>query len=163
MSTLLHDISVPENVRKIADVCPVSLKIYDNRVVVEGPKGMTYFFKDYTGVAIQNASILCAYSSVIFLNAVSANQTFKNDYPVLTDRNRILFSSGMFSYKLANEFAVEISQKIRLALENYKENPSDATATISNADEIKKYKELLDMGIISQEEFEAKKKQLLGL
>lgn len=33
----------------------------------------------------------------------------------------------------------------------------------SNADELKKYKELLDSGIISQEEFDAKKKQLLGL
>ena len=33
----------------------------------------------------------------------------------------------------------------------------------SNADELKKYKELLDMGVISQEEFDAKKKQLLGL
>lgn len=33
----------------------------------------------------------------------------------------------------------------------------------SNADELKKYKELLDSGIISQEEFDAKKKQLLGI
>lgn len=33
----------------------------------------------------------------------------------------------------------------------------------SNADELKKFKELLDMGIISQEEFDEKKKQLLGL
>ena len=33
----------------------------------------------------------------------------------------------------------------------------------SSADEIKKYKELLDMGVITQEEFDAKKKQLLGL
>lgn len=36
-------------------------------------------------------------------------------------------------------------------------------AATSNADELKKYKELLDSGIISQEEFDAKKKQLLGL
>ena len=34
---------------------------------------------------------------------------------------------------------------------------------VSSADELKKFKELLDMGVISQEEFEAKKKQLLGL
>lgn len=34
---------------------------------------------------------------------------------------------------------------------------------ISSADELKKYKDLLDQGIISQEEFDAKKKQLLGL
>ena len=38
-----------------------------------------------------------------------------------------------------------------------------ATGTVSAADEIKKFKELLDAGIISQEEFDAKKKQLLGL
>lgn len=42
------------------------------------------------------------------------------------------------------------------------------TATIimqqeSNADELKKFKELLDNGIITQEEFDAKKKELLGL
>jgi len=36
-------------------------------------------------------------------------------------------------------------------------------ATASAADELKKYKELLDGGIISQGEFDAKKKQLLGL
>lgn len=37
-----------------------------------------------------------------------------------------------------------------------------ATAA-SAADEIKKFKELLDQGIITQEEFDAKKKQLLGI
>ena len=34
---------------------------------------------------------------------------------------------------------------------------------VSNADEIKKYKELLDMGAISPEEYEKKKKELLNL
>ena len=33
----------------------------------------------------------------------------------------------------------------------------------SNADELKKYKDLYDAGVITQEEFDAKKKQLLGL
>ncbi len=36
-------------------------------------------------------------------------------------------------------------------------------STVSAADELKKYKELLDSGVISREEFDAKKKQLLGL
>lgn len=35
--------------------------------------------------------------------------------------------------------------------------------TIPVTDELKKFKELLDMGVITQEEFDAKKKQLLGL
>ncbi len=33
----------------------------------------------------------------------------------------------------------------------------------SSADELKKYKDLLDQGIITKEECDAKKKQLLGL
>lgn len=33
----------------------------------------------------------------------------------------------------------------------------------SDLDELKKFKELLDMGVITQEEFDAKKKQYLGL
>ena len=40
---------------------------------------------------------------------------------------------------------------------------SAGNAAISVADEIKKFIELLDMGAISQDEFDAKKKQLLGL
>ena len=35
--------------------------------------------------------------------------------------------------------------------------------TLSSADEIKKFKELYDQGIITEEEFNAKKRQLLGL
>lgn len=48
----------------------------------------------------------------------------------------------------------------------YSRNATSITAPASivgGADEIKKYKELLDGGVITQEEFEAKKKQLLGL
>ena len=37
------------------------------------------------------------------------------------------------------------------------------TSGYSTADEIKKYKELLEAGTISQEEFDEKKKHLLGL
>lgn len=39
----------------------------------------------------------------------------------------------------------------------------DSEQTVSSADELKKYKELLDAGVITQEEFDTKKKQLLGL
>ena len=38
-----------------------------------------------------------------------------------------------------------------------------AAAPQSDADELKKYKELLDSGVITQEEFDAKKKQIPGL
>ena len=72
----------------------------------------------------------------------------------------------MFSFGKTNDFAASVADEIRTAFENYKNNDvvevSGAPA-VSAADELKKFKELLDMGVISQEEFDAKKKQLLGL
>lgn len=47
--------------------------------------------------------------------------------------------------------------------EEQKKASAPASAPVSAADELKKFKELLDMGAITQEEFDAKKKQLLGL
>lgn len=35
--------------------------------------------------------------------------------------------------------------------------------TFGTAEQLKEFKELLDSGVITQEEFDAKKKQLLGL
>lgn len=43
------------------------------------------------------------------------------------------------------------------------QNNNSVSSTTSLADELKKFKELLDMGAITQEEFDAKKKELLGL
>ena len=78
-------------------------------------------------------------------------------------------SSGKISFwLLANRDEVFdiISQTLLLRQETKK---ASTTTTIkqeipqSNADELKKYKDLLDSGVITQEEFDAKKKQLLGL
>ena len=41
--------------------------------------------------------------------------------------------------------------------------PAQVVTATSVADELKKFKDLLDMGVITQEEFDAKKKQLLVL
>ena len=48
-------------------------------------------------------------------------------------------------------------------IKNAKNTPVIQTAQLSAADELKKFKDLLDIGAITQEEFDAKKKQLLGL
>lgn len=40
---------------------------------------------------------------------------------------------------------------------------SDSPSTVSEADELVKFKKLLDEGIVTQEEFDMKKKQILGL
>ena len=65
-----------------------------------------------------------------------------------------------------NEQAAEIKKYIDKMLANVRNKNSTSNTVIqslSNADELKKYKDLLDSGVITQEEFEAKKKELLGI
>lgn len=61
----------------------------------------------------------------------------------------------------------EIYQVVTLTAEKiYAQLKSAITSSVDSmsiADEIRKFKELADEGIITQEEFEAKKKQLLGI
>ena len=76
-------------------------------------------------------------------------------------------ASGKISFcaiKNRNEIHEIVS---KLLVDRQKQTETSATVACapaaSNADELKKYKELLDSGVITQEEFDAKKKQLLGL
>lgn len=79
-------------------------------------------------------------------------------------------TSGCINFALIKNVD-EIHDTISKLLMDRQENKSANTAhtTIreeisqSNADELKKYKDLLDSGVITQEEFDKKKKQLLGL
>ncbi len=61
----------------------------------------------------------------------------------------------------------ETAKKIKEYLDDKIANKNSGGTTVvqqtSAADELKKFKELLDSGVITQEEFDAKKKQLLGL
>ena len=79
-------------------------------------------------------------------------------------------SSGKISFLLiknSNEVYQELKKLIVDRQEKNAENKPieiiKETSAPSNADELKKYKDLLVSGIITQEEFDAKKKQLLGL
>jgi hypothetical protein len=73
-----------------------------------------------------------------------------------------------FTYKTAYSHAQECMSALQVLCNNAaalgNENPAGLPENGSSAaDEILKFKNLLDSGIITQEEFEAKKKQLLGL
>lgn len=75
-----------------------------------------------------------------------------------SDENTITFSSSK-----DNAIAQNIKSYIEKQIVEQRKLSSSIILQTSNADEIKKYKELLDQNIITQEEFDAKKKQLLGL
>ena len=71
---------------------------------------------------------------------------------------------GFYLIKNANEIYTEINQILIQRQGDRQKLTEEKQETVqSNADELRKYKELLDMGAITQDEFDAKKKQLLEL
>ena len=71
-------------------------------------------------------------------------------------------ASGRISFWLL-ENKEELYTAITKLLLKRQKGTANISEKSNSADEIKKYKELLDDGIITQEEFDAKKKQILGL
>ena len=94
------------------------------------------------------------------ISAVALTITLLQGISISTPSGRISF----YFIEKRKEFHREISNLIinRQTKANYNTTIKQEIPQ-SNADEIKKYKDLFDNGIITQEEFEAKKKQLLDL
>lgn len=79
----------------------------------------------------------------------------------------IATSSGTIKFWLLNNRQEVFTELSKLLSEFQNTNKTETVVKQeipqSNADELKKYKDLLDGGVITQEEFDQKKKQLLGL
>ena len=120
--------------------------------ITQGEK--TIYYKDATGVQYKPSTVLDGYIQV---ETASGNMTSSSSQ--YSGENSIQFSG-----KQRNEEAEIIVAYIKNKIEEVKNAPAGGIVQqLSPADELKKHKELLDMGIITQEEFDAKKKQLLGL
>ncbi|MCW6094852.1 SHOCT domain-containing protein [Clostridium sporogenes] len=175
---LLKAISVPTEQRKkttlASNLYYDVIEIHQNRVIgyLNGNQTMTWYFKDYNGIDMVKASMNSQFAQVVFLTGINSKNRVvgidlgaSQNRNAMNDTNRILFCSGMFSFGKTNKFANTVACEIRKVFENYKTNSDEKELgqTLSVADEIKKFKDLLDSGIISQEEFDTKKKQLLAL
>ena len=67
----------------------------------------------------------------------------------------VLFLAVVIAFAKRSPLIADVPNETQTVINNIQET--------SNADELKKYKDLLESGTITQEEFDAKKKQLLGL
>ncbi len=79
---------------------------------------------------------------------------------------KIASSSGAIKFGMLENCGEIHSVISKLLMDRQNNKKQEAPTTIiekSEANELEKYKELLDKGIITREEFEAKKKQILGL
>lgn len=178
-ANLIKTIAVPKDQTKKTTIARnmfySKLEIYDNKVVGSGAQTMTWFFKNYNGIDFVKANMNSQFAQVVFLTGVNSKSRFTGldfgaaqNRNAMNDTNRILFCSGMFSFGKTNAFAETVFNEINKAFTNYQEHAeeleeSKGQTIPSPAEELKRFKELLDMGVITQEEFDAKKKLLLGL
>lgn len=120
--------------------------------VIDGQK--TIYYTDCIGIQFKKSGLVIGY-----LQMETSSATMNNKESNLYNENTFTWETTQQSNKKMEEVRKYIEERV-----NYYKNPHNfSKAAYSSADEIKKYKELLDMGVITQEEFESKKNQLLSL
>ena len=141
-----------------------SIKVYEDKAIItvnvtigslltnnatDGAK--TIYYSDVIGVQFKECRATLGY-----LQLETASMQMNN-------KNSNFFGENSYTFNAdQNAKMVEVCQYIRDRVEYYKK-PQPVVQSVSGADELIKYKQLLDMGAITQDEFDAKKKQLLGL
>jgi len=143
---------------KPEDVCSIKLNQIrkGNHIKVIGSKGVINLYNDNFTIDVKklNGKIIeYKYDDVI-------SHTQKAGIMTMEPNWMWFYTSDERSYLLQFD---KITDKT-LFVDRCK-NLSDKkqTTKVSSADELKKYKELLDSNVITEDEFEKKKKQLLGL
>lgn len=116
----------------------------------------TIYYSDCVGVQFKKSGMQIGY-----LQLETASSAMNN-------RTNNFFNENSFTFdisKISNEEMEVVANFVKQRVNEIKSGAHQpaAAAALSPMDELKKLKELLDMGIVTQEEFDAKKKQLLGL
>ena len=108
-------------------------------------------------LVVYEDSVLCRFNP-----KKSKQLVFEDINNVDFGKNTLKLIGTGLKFKISNITNAE-SIKSLIIDKKKSEQVKTNSADISNADELKKYKELLDSGVISQEEFDAKNRQILGL
>ncbi|WP_426450686.1 DUF4429 domain-containing protein [Paenibacillus sp. S-38] len=139
------------------------LELYSDKVIIKR-KGVlakmtqgffkgdkSIYLKQISGIQIKPGSSLT--NGYIQFTVSGGNESTKGIMKATQDENTVMFA------KKYNELV----DKIKAKIEEMQAESAIVAPSVSAADEIRKFKELLDQGILTQEEFDMKKKQLLGL
>lgn len=126
-----------------------------------------------TAMAFTNKRLVYGQQSKILgtpvksVNLDNVNDVQKDAFGLVEGSISIDTLKENITFKFQKQCVDRIYGDVMKILDTYRAEKNNApiisVAATSNADELKKFKELLDAGIINQEEFDAKKKQLLGL
>jgi hypothetical protein len=150
------------------------ITLYDDKVIIsrkslggfasQGNKGdRIIFYKDISSIEYKKPSMMAnGYLQFIIPGTQTTNNKvglFGSSIDSLKDPNTIILRA------FNSEVPKKADEIYKILLDKISES-RNTTAVIqkeSSADEIRKYKQLLDEGIINQEEFDIKKKELLGI
>jgi hypothetical protein len=133
------------------------IKIHKRKGFLQAETDKTIPIGKVSSIQLKKPGLAAGYIqfSVIGDHSIS-NMVSGSTMQAATDENAVLF--------MGNE-AYEVALKIKEYLEAFEEGKSPGAipgGSVSAADELRKFKALFDEGVISQEDFEAKKKQLLS-
>lgn len=148
------------------------LIVYNDRVVISRKTAMgfisqnfagdrTFFYKDLTSVEYRKPTMF-ANGYMKFITA-GANETRQNLTNIGTTTKEALKDPNTLILRAFNKEIPNKSEEIYNFIINRIRECKDTIANkgVSQADEIIKFKKLLDEGIITREEFERKKQELL--
>ncbi len=143
------------------------LKVYEDHCVLTAKKNAVSFLITNKFFAGSKKFYYSDLTSVQFRDPGMITDGYMEfEYPGSRSGN----SSGAYSSENAIAFTnkdldkmKEIYNYIDGKIRGYKNKGNATVQQLSPADELKKFKELLDAGILTQEEFDAKKKELLGI
>jgi len=145
--------------------------VYDgSKVVINGSGGLGALFVTNKRIIYgRKAGFFMGGTIIKAINIDDGTDVSSSDFGIMSGRVIINTKNENCSFEVGKKNASAIFAMINNAIQDVLESrgtTQGATTVIqasSPAEELKKFKELLDMGIITQEEFDAKKKQLLGL
>lgn len=139
----------------------VKLEVFEDKVIIKrqgigslfihGLKGdKTFFFKNITAMQLKKAGLTSGY---LQFSIPGGNESRGALFSAVRDENTFIFQNKKY-----NELIEEVKNYIEQKLV---EINNKSFSQISIADEILKFKKLLDDEIITQEEFSRKKQELL--
>lgn len=156
-----------DNVKYVLKGANGQLYVYENKIEItrkgvlafahQGLKGVkTIPISEIKSIQVKKSGMVQGYIQF----GISGSIENQGGYQAANnDENTVTFFNAS-----CNQIALNIKSYIEDIIVN---KPNSQNTIIqqsySGADELKKYKDLLDDGVISQEEFDAKKKQILGL
>lgn len=140
------------------------LELYEDKVVISRSGALakmsygffkgdkTIYLNQISGIQLKPGTSFT--SGYIQFTLPGGNEKTCGIFEATKDENSIMF------YKRDNETAMRIKDRIE-EIKNSEIHINSGSASV--ADELKKFKELLDVGVISQEEFTEQKRKLLSV